>query len=137
MGSLKQFVHVYESDGEPAVAACRGLRNSLTTDTAEGPKVMLRRLKKDHLPGLPKLWVHRFEESMPPMQATAYTAAVRRAKGEGADKGMMLRALHEMRTVSLHPDLAGAQSAEEFIVNSARVARMMDILDEIQAQGEK
>lgn len=137
LGSLRRFIQDYEGDDEATVIARRSLRSTLCSGTTEAPMLMLRRLKNDHLPGLPKVRVHRYEETMPAVQAEAYTAAVNRAKAGGADKGTMLKALHEMRMVSLHPDIANVQSADDFVLSSARLAKMMSVLDDVHANDEK
>jgi SNF2 family DNA or RNA helicase len=98
--------------------------------------LMLRRLKYAHLPGLPKVTVHRFEEPMPSAQAQAYAAAVARAKSDGGDQTAMLRALHEMRVISLHPNVDSI-AAEALVKESARIRRMVQVLDEVHSAGEK
>jgi hypothetical protein len=137
LGSLRRFVEQYEGQGHLVADARRSLRSDLTTASDTTPAVMLRRLKKDHLPGLPRVSIQRFEDPMPPVQAHAYAAAVGRARANADDRGTMLKALHEMRAVSLHPEMTSAQSADELIERSARFARTFDILDTIHGKAEK
>jgi hypothetical protein len=139
LGSSKDFDKRYASTDATALKA---LRSSLA-DRHEGmPPYMLRRMKADHLPGLPEKLVHAKQIQMPPIQAQAYEAVVRRAvagKAGFSKSDGMLQVLHAMRGVSLHPvdpDDAPAD-LEVYAAQSARLSWTLEILKEIQDKREK
>lgn len=80
---------------------------------------------------------------MPAPQSEAYAEVVRAAKAGARSKGDMLRALHSLRGISLHPNGADgvdpydARSRTAWIESSARVQQTLSILDKIRRQGEK
>lgn len=109
---------------------------------AVGP-FMLRREKEDHLTDLPAKHVHDGGEHaalMPPAQRDAYDDAVARYRAKAGNKGAMLKALHDLGQVCLHPglvheDLLDSPRALEL---SARTATAITpILDGVRAAGEK
>jgi len=135
LGENKEFVQRYERGGEDAP---RELSAKLSNSPGDGkPPVMLRRIKADHLKGLPEMCVHRHERSMPQPQAAAYANAVALAQASAGEKGAMLRALAELKTISLHPSLEALEEDEAFIGASARLAAAFEVLDGVAARGEK
>ena len=137
--SLKEFSRTYEQEGEEGVQALANLNKQLTEGESESPTdkksppLMLRRLKQDHLSGLPEKCVHRRVVDMPSRQAEAYSIAVlRRGQGE-----QILRTLHKLRSVSLHPEAPGRLDVDEYIQESARLSETFKILEPIAARGEK
>ncbi len=136
-GPLKQFSRRFE---DPAAdeTVLTDLHRILTTPGAEGPAVMMRRLKGDHLKGLPDKDVRTDRTTMPTVQADAYRQIVEdKATGE---PGAMLRTLQRLKSVSLHP--AGytgttAGEADAYVAQSARLTQAVRILDGIAASGEK
>lgn len=130
LGSLNDFCRTYEKVADPAAAASE-LSRTLAED--DPPPAMLRRLKQDHLQGLPALRVHRHIASMPPEQASAYEDVVRQARGDMA----VLEALGQLRNVSLHPRVYDGGNPHEYIRQSARLAACFDVLDDVHARGEK
>lgn len=133
LGSLSQFKDEYgdretSSEGET-------LKQVLMGDPQ--PALMLRRLKRDHLKGLPEREVHVLREEMPPPQARAYEAAVARSRGEGEDGRTMLRTLQDLRQISLCPRVRDEAGDDGFIGSSARLRACFSVLDGIHARGEK
>lgn len=104
------------------------------------PPVILRRLKDTHWNERPEKTIHPpYEDIMPPSQAQIYDAALANAKEKlrmGA-MGAVLEAIQRMRQISLHPPLDPTDSPKKMLECSARIARLMTILDEIQTRGEK
>ena len=131
-GTLKDFSQRYEAKSPDSDAALAELHGTLTHPAHESaPVLMLRRLKKDHIPELPEKQVHRRVVEMPPLQAEAYGEIVH---GGG---GNMLKTLHQLRSTSLHPAAPDALDLDKYIHASARLSETFRILDEIAARGEK
>ena len=104
------------------------------------PPVLLRRLKETHWDERPEKTIHpAYEDIMPPLQAQIYDAALAKAKEKlrMGSMGAVLEAIQRMRQISLHPPLDPTDSPQKMLECSARIARLMIILDEIQARGEK
>jgi hypothetical protein len=131
LGALKDFSKKYERDEEDMLQPLQELRTLLLKGTR--PPLMLRRLKEDHLEGLPEKEVHYRPEVMPPRQAAEYRAVIEEARGEGTTLG----ALQKIRSVSLHPYAPGDTDADEYVADSARLKECFAILDEVHARGEK
>ncbi len=96
------------------------------------PSIGLRRLKATAAAHLPEKARYLHPVQMPQVQATAYESA-RTALAEGG-LGGMLRMLHRIRGVSLHPDPAMDVGFE---VASARLTAALGILDRIRATSER
>jgi HJR/Mrr/RecB family endonuclease len=129
LGTLKEFSHDYERESDESELG--SLHERLTKGAA--PAIMLRRLKEDHLEGLPDKVLHTHPVEMPPVQAEAYEEAVLAAReGESA-----LTVLHRIRSISLHPYAPGQESIERYILDSARLTETFRILDEIALAREK
>lgn len=104
------------------------------------PPVLLRRLKDTHWNERPEKTIHPpYEDIMPPLQAQIYDAALAKAKEKlrMGSMGAVLEAIQRMRQISLHPPLDPTDSPKKMLECSARIARLMTILDEIQTRGEK
>ncbi len=130
-GTLKEFSQRYEVDGKVGASMLAELHERLTSAT-EAPALMLRRLKEDHVPELPKKEVYRRPVLMPPFQAEAYERIVRNRSG-----GNMLQTLHQLRSISLHPAPPGEFNLDEYIQASARLSETFRILDEIENRRQK
>src|SRR5581483_7320918 len=120
LGDLKTFSRTYSAEN-PETLDC--LRTLLLEGSADGPSVVLRRLKVDHLPGLPDKVVHVRKRTMPDQQLKEYATAVAQANGDEADASM-LEVLHQLRGVSLHPvwpHSGGMADIESYIAQSARL----------------
>ncbi|MCC6763165.1 MAG: DEAD/DEAH box helicase [Deltaproteobacteria bacterium] len=134
LGALKAFSARFRTqDPDERQARLTELREQVTTQTS--PAIMLRRLKEDHLDGLPTKEVYRHQLAMPERQATAYAAAVASAR-QGA---IMLEVLQALRRTSLHPaqESDDFASDEDFIAASARLMLAFEILDDVRSRGEK
>ena len=130
-GTLKDFSRRYESGGEDGGVALAELHGELTERYA--PAVMLRRLKEDHLSGLPDKHVHRRVVEMPPLQAERYEQIVLRGPGDGS----MLQTLHHLRSASLHPTAPANADLERYIQESARLSETFAILGTVEERREK
>lgn len=130
-GTLKEFSRRYEGDGKDRASMLAELHERLTS-ASDAPALMLRRLKEDHVPELPKKEVYRRTVLMPPFQAEAYESVVRNGSG-----GNMLQTLHRLRNISLHPAAPDEFDLDGFIQASARLSETFRILDEIENCGQK
>lgn len=135
LGDLKTFSQVYEKDENPT--KLRQLKGLLSNGRDGAPPMMLRRMKSDHLPGLPEKHEHVLSEAMPPEQARAYEVAVGAAKNGNISKGRMLEALHQLRGISLHHVAPENARDESYVEQSARLRAMLKVLDDLQKRGEK
>lgn len=133
LGTLKEFSRRYESSTpETSAEALSELKDKVLVTP---PAVMKRRLKEDHVEGLPEkefLWPRLL---MPEGQAAAYEQAIEAARSPG--RGGMLQALGQLRSVSLHPSIMAGVSDEEYIRESARLIATFEILDRVHRAGEK
>ncbi len=134
LGALKDFLRVYEPAAGQNPAPMNELKELLTT--RKSPAVLLRRMKEDHLEGLPPIEYHSLERSMPSQQARAYENAVLQAKAQGG-AAKMLEALQQLRRISLHPSARGDETDSDYISYSARMQAAFEILDKIHKRGEK
>ena len=116
-----------------------------------------RRLKKDVAKDLPNKYEsnnknheRRFQlmnlkRQMPPTQLERYKVEIEQAKNvtvTGADRrNQILKSLWAIRDISDHPFLVDSQisnfKTEELISTSAKLQTVIELLTEIQAQGEK
>lgn len=134
LGSSKGFEARY---GSANLEGLRELNSRLTGEAAPWPPFMMRRMKADHVEGLPSKKELEKAVPMPPAQATAYSQAVQRAlglRGTGAREAI-LETLGRLRSISLAPTLP--KVGDDFASDSARLQATFTILDEIKARGEK
>jgi len=149
LGSLNEFVHTYdvpeERDRAIVSQSLRELGERLLQDSrggeseespSKGP-VILRRMKWDELDGLPEKHTHLIRDEMPIEQARAYADVIAAAHNSPGDFSTMLKALHHMRQISLHPEWDSGLSDEDFIARSARVRVAFQMLDEIADKRER
>ena len=134
LSDLAQFSANYEAN--MSVEKLGSLKALLTEEQQSSPPVMLRRMKVDHLPGLPEKLEHVLPEKMPPEQAAAYTDAINRARGADG-KQAMLQTLQQIRNISLHPLHPDLSSDKEYPLLSARFKATLSVLDQISDKGEK
>ena len=99
---------------------------------------MLRRMKEDHLKGLPSKDEYLIEREMPAEQAAAYDKLVGSAVGSGAKMMAILQLLQGFRKVSLLAgELGEVGLTDREVAASARLSAMMEILDRVRDRGEK
>lgn len=133
---LKSFSERYETSNDHVSA----LREAIWQEEArldESPRLLLRRLKRDKLEGLPEQHVHVLENDMPPTQLATYQRALALQEVSGPDG--VLGMIHALRRASLHPLLVegGVKGNELRIEDSARFIGLFQALDEIARKGEK
>jgi SNF2 family DNA or RNA helicase len=133
LGDLRSFSASYERDLD--AQRLQLLKSYLDVWHGGRPPLLLRRLKEDRLPDLPKPIERISEAAMRGEQLLQYEAAIedaRRVKKSGA----ILESLQRIRAISLCPD-GEFVSDDELIESSARIRTAFDILDTIASRGER
>ncbi|HHV78462.1 MAG TPA: DEAD/DEAH box helicase [Firmicutes bacterium] len=144
---LKEFVRQYQDPMRKADTDREDLGEKLGIQVRG---FILRRLKDDHLKGLPAKKVHYHEREMPTEQLRAYRQVIAEAgKCFERDGNMRIPGEHilafiqRLRKVSLHPylDLGDGEleqmEDDRIISTSARLAATVDVLDEAARKEEK
>ncbi|WP_119390614.1 DEAD/DEAH box helicase [Taklimakanibacter lacteus] len=140
LGDLRSFSAQY---GEESFDALKSLKSKLDEPQRGAPKVMLRRMKENTIDGLPVKSIMKYPSPMPRSQAEAYDKAVAEARSGLRDQGSMLKAIHALRGISLHPE--GGEGVNAFdeasvlnwIGQSARLEQAVAILRRIRERAEK
>jgi hypothetical protein len=140
LGDLKSFSEAHNDENPESLKA---LKSKLDMPTGRRPAAMLRRMKESHIQGLPTKTIVPYPTDMPDPQAKAYAQAVHAAQTGERTHGAMLKAIHALRGISLHPDGGEAvdpydpKAAADWISRSARLMRAAEILGKIEKAGEK
>lgn len=132
LGSLKDFRARY---GVPDNANMAELHSRVFEPLEGGSALALRRTKDQVARDLPRKTRRLHPRLMPDIQAAVYDDA--RLKLAQGGMGAALKALHHIRSVSVHPSLDAKGSDADFIVASARLSATFDILRRIKASGER
>lgn len=104
-----------------------------------------RRLKKDILKGLPHKEIHYLKTDMPPIQLERYLEELKAiqdmvSEKTDRDKRWMLKFLKTLKYISAHPTLPNikiGQGLDEFIHQSAKLTKTVEILEDIKRKREK
>jgi len=116
--------------------------------------LMLRRMKEEHLKGLPSKTVEQILVDMTREQTDLYDTVIAAAhsdenpgeKNEKQRQNYQLAALWQIRQVSLHPDLLGggnipvakdSDTSRAVLSRSGKLAWLLNRLDQIKELGEK
>jgi superfamily II DNA or RNA helicase len=141
LGDLKNFSKAFKQETPERLTE---LKRSLDSPEQGAPPLMKRRMKVDILEGLPTKEENRYPVPMPPEQAQAYRELIQEARRTtDRTSGFMLKALHGMRGISLHPrdpssvDGTNADQFETFVRQSARLSTTVRLLSEIAKRREK
>lgn len=100
------------------------------------PPFLLRRMKEDHLKGLPEKQEIIREAEMPQQQVEVYSEIINQAQ-VGTFKRAPMQAIQRMKAVSIVPDFSEGIDDDEFIASSAKLTELCKILDEIKERQEK
>ncbi|MGI1661330.1 DEAD/DEAH box helicase [Palleronia sp. KMU-117] len=134
-GALGSGVAFRERYGTPDEDNMRELHNRVFAPQADLPPLGLRRLKDQVARDLPRKTRLLHPGLMPDIQARTYDVA--RAKLASGGPGAMLKMLHHIRSVSVHPALHEVAVPETFVGMSARLDAAIRILSEVRARGER
>jgi len=136
LGSLKHFYQTYE---KPLIEN-PNIINELKDKLIKTPTIpcMLRRMKEDHLDGLPQKKEHIIEVDMSDEQSIAYTNVLTKASTLTGANNQKLQFLNDLRKISLLAcDIGGDGLTDELVHKSARFNALIKILDRVQVLGEK
>ncbi|PTP99393.1 DEAD/DEAH box helicase [Vibrio splendidus] len=134
LGALSEFHNTYVKAEDP-VAAAEALKSKLIDEVS--PAILMRRMKEEHLQGLPKKHSKHYQREMTPQQAQDYSVIVSTAQ-VNTEKGRVLEVIQQLRKVSLFSAEVGAEGlTNDHIENSARLKETIGILDTIHAAGER
>lgn len=134
LGALSEFHKTYVKT-DNAVGAAEALKAKLVDEIS--PAILMRRMKEEHLQGLPKKHTNHYQREMTPQQAQEYAVIVSNAK-KNTEKGRVLEVIQQLRKVSLFSADVGAEGlTNEHIESSARLKETIGILDTIHAAGER
>ncbi|MBL4236829.1 DEAD/DEAH box helicase [Vibrio fluvialis] len=134
LGALSEFHNTYVKSDDP-VAAAEALKSRLVDEVS--PAILMRRMKEEHLQGLPKKYTKHYQREMTLQQAQDYSVIVSNAQTT-TEKGRVLEVIQQLRKVSLFSAEVGAEGlTNEHIDNSSRLKETIGILDAIHAKGER
>lgn len=134
LGAQKDFVRQYVKSPN-ALEAGQELKTRLQDE--DPPTPMLRRMKEDHLHGLPQKTMEVRNRIMSMTQSRAYDEIMVKVAGSSGPKHI-LEAIQNLKSVSLMgKSIAEDGLDQEAIESSARLLETLDILDEIKRKGEK
>ncbi|MER9800920.1 DEAD/DEAH box helicase [Mesorhizobium sp. M0142] len=140
LGGLRDFSSRHK---DASTETLKQLKAKLDQPEGGRPPMMMRRMKEHILEGLPTKTPYTYREQMPKEQSLAYERAVAAARGGDRSMGAMLKAIHALRGISLHPmgginvDVYNSEARKSWIGQSARVRKTFEILAEIKRKGEK
>lgn len=135
-GSLAEFHtdYVIPSLDNPKLA--QNLKTLLVEKSK--PPVMMRRLKEEHIEGLPHKHIHEMFVDMPEQQAIEYENKIKDAQEEKHTPGAMFKIIHELKKTSLIAESIDGFGIDDGVVNrSARLKALVEILDKVSAKNEK
>ena len=135
-GSLSHFHNEYALPAESDPREAQKLKSLLVEKSK--PALMLRRMKEEHIKGLPDKKIHLVEVPMPPLQAQEYTNIVQEAQAERGNPGSALKFVQQVRRASLiAEEFEGAGINDGVVKRSARLSALVNILDDIERLNEK
>ena len=140
LGALRDFSRRYGGEDKETL---QELKSQLDTPTEQLPAPMLRRMKDAARDGLPQKIIKAYKETMPAVQAKAYSGVLAKAGNSRGSRKLMLEILHHLRGVSLHPhraddvDTSDRGSILSWIGASARLSKCVELLRGIAGRGDK
>lgn len=135
-GSLREFHDNYVKPAESNPSEAQRLKEVLVEKTS--PPLMLRRLKEDHITGLPEKNIKEIVIEMPPLQADEYENIVKDAQLYRSKPGGVLKFIQLVRKASLVAEDFDINGINDGVVKrSARLTALIEILDGVANRGEK
>lgn len=135
LDSLSSFHKTYVKTDDP-ITASENLKRRLVDDP--DPALLMRRMKEEHLDGLPEKVIKVYKEDMPANQANEYSDYVKLAQTSNGSDASILLILQKFRKISLFSGDVGSEGlTEQLIDQSARLMKMRDILDSIAEKKER
>lgn len=130
LGTYKEFKNRYEKDNDNLSELTETLKEK------DPPPFMLRRMKEDHIKGLPSKTEILRPEVMPANQKQAYDKVLQDITAKRYRKQPMV-AIQHLKAASLAPNFSPDLSDEQFASSSGRLIAFFKILDEICLRKEK
>ena len=135
-GSLSHFHNEYVKPAEADPLEAQRLKELLVERSS--PPLMLRRMKVDHIEGLPEKIIKEVPMVMPELQAQEYENIVKEVQLEKGKAGAVLKFIQKIRKASLvAEEFDGSGINDGVIKRSARLTALINILDDIAKKGEK
>lgn len=135
-GSLNYFHNEYAVPAEADQNFAQNLKALLVEKSQ--PPLMLRRMKADHIKGLPDKVIKEVPVVMPELQAEEYENIVRDSQLEKGIAGSVLQFIQKIRKASLiAEELDSSGITDGVIRRSARLQALIDILDDVAKANEK
>jgi len=148
LGSLKEFAKEFHNPlGKADDDEREQLGKKLKSKIAP---FLMRRMKEDHLDGLPDKKIDAPLVKMPEIQIDRYMDVVKKAQeillhdSVKKRKEHILKTIGKLRDISLHPDLPFVSEIgftdfedDEIINRSARLKKTIEILDQVKNKAEK
>ena len=130
LGTLKEFNDEY---AEPDQGKLTELHGRVFLPTSGMPRLAMRRTKEQVAEQLPQKSRRLHPRLMPKNQVAAYDAArLKVTRGRGG-----LKALHHIRSVSVHPELALRETGSDFVRDSGRMDATFDVIRDVRGRGER
>ena len=130
LGTLEEFNDEYSEPDEEKMSELHG---RVFLPVQGRPRLAMRRTKAEVAAQLPRKSRRLHPRLMPQRQVAAYDAArLKVTKGRGG-----LKALHHIRSVSVHPDLALRRGGSDFVSDSARIDATFDVIRDVRERGER
>jgi SNF2 family DNA or RNA helicase len=135
-GSLREFHENYAKPAQHDPSEAQRLKEVLVEKTS--PPLMLRRLKVDHIKGLPAKTIKEVVIEMPKLQADEYENLVKDAQLYRSEPGGILKFIQLIRKASLVAEAFDINGINDGVVRrSARLTALIEILDGVANKGEK
>ena len=130
LGTLKKFNDEYS---EPDQGKMTELHSRVFLPTSGLPRLAMRRTKEQVAAQLPQKSRRLHPRLMPKSQVAAYDVArLKVTRGRGG-----LKALHHIRSVSVHPELALRKPGSDFVRDSARMDATFDVIQNLRDRGDR
>lgn len=130
IGTLREFNGRY---AVPDQSSMRDLHERVFLSRNGLPRLALRRTKDEVAKQLPQKVRKLHPRLMPEGQIQAYDAArLKVTRGAGA-----LKALHHIRSVSVHPELVRRRPGEDFVGESARLSATFELIEKVRQRRER
>lgn len=135
-GSLSHFHREYAKPAESDPIEAQRLKELLVKKST--PPLMLRRMKVDHIKGLPEKVIKEIPVVMPDLQAQEYENIVKEVQLEKGNRGAKLKFIQKIRKASLlAEEFDGSGINDGVIKRSARLTALINILDDVAKANEK
>ncbi|KQQ29439.1 hypothetical protein ASF53_19605 [Methylobacterium sp. Leaf123] len=134
-GSLDSLPEFRARYGTPDATNMAELHRRVFTSALPAQPLALRRIKDVVARDLPEKARRLHPRAMPERQSAAYEDAQFKLAQGGA--GAAFKMLHHIRTVSVHPNLDGAETDSAFVEASARLSAVFEILGVIAQRRER